>query len=143
MNTLTLETRSLMASNRRWKELSHELKRMISIRTLFAHRTAPLISGLDFDYWTLADNEPRGLDVASIPPALFLSRMTGPLLPLSPGGGQVAAETEDRIVLAHYCTYYLPDFGDAEYDRYQIDSDRTSGISLGRVAGTERWGHEA
>ena len=119
-----------MASNRRWKQLSPELKRMISIRTLFAHRTAPLISGLDFDCWTLADNEPRGLDVAAIPPALFLSRMTGP-------------ETEDRIVLAHYRAYYLPDFGDAEYDRYQIDSDRASGITLGRVAGTERWGHEA
>ena len=48
----------------------------------------------------------------------------------------------NRMVSTRCRHYDLPDFGDAEYDRYQIESDHASGITLGRVAGTERWGHE-
>ena len=40
-----------------------------------------------------------------------------------------------------YCLI-LDDFGDAEYDLYQIQSDYRSDIQLGRVFGTDRWGHD-
>ena len=38
--------------------------------------------------------------------------------------------------------YALQDFGDSSYDVYKIESDHASGIRLGRVEGTTRWGHE-
>ena len=47
-HTLTLETRAVKAASRQWKELSPEVQRMISMRTLFVHRTAPLIKDLVF-----------------------------------------------------------------------------------------------
>ena len=47
-HTLTLETRALKAASRQWKELSPEVQRMISMRTLFVHRTAPLIKDVEF-----------------------------------------------------------------------------------------------
>ena len=125
MNTLTLETRALKVACHRWKELPHEVQRMINLRTLFVSPTAPLIKGLEFNYWptvgAIGIYEPAKLRVAC---DLFLvnrfnSLMTRP---------------------TPYRHYTLSDFGDSEYDRYQIDSDRRSGISLGRVAGAERRG---
>ena len=47
-HTLTLETRALKAASRQWKELSPEIQRMINMRTLFVHRTAPLIQDVEF-----------------------------------------------------------------------------------------------
>ena len=38
-----------------------------------------------------------------------------------------------------YCLI-LEDFGDADYDLYQIQSDYRSDIQMGRVFGTDRWG---
>ena len=39
--------------------------------------------------------------------------------------------------------YGQPDFVDSEHDRYQVDSGQASGLQLGRVGGTVRWGHVA
>ena len=70
--TLTLETRALKAASRQWKELSPEMQRMISMWTLFAHRTAPLIKDLEF---TRLPETPRGmparLQVRAAPHARF------------------------------------------------------------------------
>ena len=127
--TLTLETRALKAASRQWKELSPEMQRMISMWTLFAHRTAPLIKDLTFTRLPETDNgvyRPARLQVRAAPHARFHKYLLGPAAYL-------------RLVPSLF--YTLSDFGDSEYDRYQIDSDQQSGITLGRVAGTERWGH--
>ena len=36
----------------------------------------------------------------------------------------------------------LENFGDADYDSHQIESDMHCNIELGRVLGTDRWGHD-
>ena len=46
------------------------------------------------------------------------------------------------IVRVRIRQYMLSSFGNSEYDRYQISSDLASGMVLGRVAGTEQWGHQ-
>ena len=125
--TLTLETRALKAASRQWKELSPEMQRMISMWTLFAHRTAPLIKDLEFTRLPESVYRPARLQVRAAPHARFRKYLLGPAAYL-------------RLVPSLF--YTLSDFGDSEYDRYQIDSDQASDIALGRVVGTERWGHE-
>ena len=137
--TLTLETRALKAASRQWKELSPEMQRMISMWTLFAHRTAPLIKDLEFTRLPETDNgvyRPVRLQVRAAPHARFRKFLwqTGTAY-----FGLASSPEYLRPVPSRF--YQLSDFGDSEYDRYQIDSDQQSGITLGRVAGTERWGH--
>lgn len=43
---------------------------------------------------------------------------------------------------SNICCLILEEFGDAEYDLYQIQSDFRSDIQLGRVFGTDRGGHD-
>ena len=128
-HTLTLETRALKAANRQWKELSPEVQRMINMRTLFVHRTAPLIKDLEFT--RLPEENHRGI---YWPARLRVTGATFLRQPVWTWRGRI-----ERIFLRDYM---FSDFGDAAYDRYQIGSDDASGIFLGRVAGTERRGHE-
>ena len=82
--TLTLETRALKAASRQWKELSPEMQRMISMWTLFAHRTAPLIKDLTFTRLPETDNGvywPARLQVRATLHARFLTYLWGPALP--------------------------------------------------------------
>ena len=136
-HTLTLETRALKAASRQWKELSPEMQRMISMWTLFAHRTAPLIKDLTFTRLPEDNGEflPARLEVRAAPHARFLVRVNR---------GNVVDVRNGPIYLGAVPSrfYQLSDFGDSEYDVYQIDSDHFSGITLGRVVGTEHWGHE-
>ena len=81
---------------------------------LFAHPASCLINALRFDYMP---EEERG-DVYK--PARLCVR---------------SREDGSRA-------YALQNFGDSSYDVYNIESDRASGIRLGRVEGTTRWGHE-
>ena len=157
--TLTLETRVLKAVRRQWEELSPEVTREISMRTRFAHRTAPLIKDLEFT--RLPQNPGRAyrparlhlgaathalflqhrLQVGAAPHALCLQHR----LRFKPSARflqHITATRPSRMVSMRCRHYDLPDFGNAEYDRYQIESDHASGITLGRVAGTERWGHQ-
>ena len=117
--TLTLETCALKATSRQWNRLSPEVQRMISMRTLFVHRTAPLIKDLTFQYLDIS------MHVVECPGAQYFTVID-----------------DGRCRRFRHRIFDLWDFGDTEYDRYQIDSDQQSGITLGRVAGTERWGHE-
>ena len=138
--TLTLETRALKAASRQWKKLSPEMQRMISMWTLFAHRTAPLIKDLEFTRLPETDNgvyRPARLQVRAAPHARFLTYLwrTGTAY-----FGLASSPEYLRPVPSRF--YQLSDFGDSEYDVYQIDSDQQSGITLGRVAGTEHWGYE-
>ena len=127
--TLTLETRALKAASRQWKELSPEVQRMISMRTLFVHQTAPLIKDLTFEYLEEETNQY----------GIYWPHRT---IVECPGTQYFTVIQFERC--RRFCgrIFYLWDFGDSEYDRYQIDSDDTGEIILGRVAGTERWGHE-
>ena len=133
MNTLTIESRALMVASRQWKELSPELQRDINIWTMFAHQTAPLIKALKFSR-LLHDLFVE--DNCYIPAHLRVEGFDEeddnyPMFLISP-----------RRSLREL-VFVLNDFGDAEYDRFQIDSDNASGITLGRVVGTGRWGHVA
>ena len=112
--TLTLETCALKATSRQWNRLSPEVQRMISMRTLFVHRTAHLIKDLTFQY----------LDVSFH-------------LVECPGTQYFTVIVQGRCKRFNHRLFDLWDFGNTEYDRYQIDSDQQSGITLGRVAGTE------
>ena len=49
---------------------------------------------------------------------------------------------DEVIYKSNICCFILEDFGDAEYDVYKIQSDYRSDIELGRVFGTDRWGHD-
>ena len=126
--TLTLETCALKATSRQWNRLSPEVQRMISMRTLFVHRTAPLIKDLKFT------RLPEARHPVYRPARL---RVTGATFLREP-----FLTWQGRVVRVFLRDFIFSDFGNAEYDRYQIDSDLASGIALGRVAGTERWGHE-
>ena len=98
--TLTLETCALKATNRQWNRLSPEVQRMINMRTLFVHRTAPLIKDLEFTRRPEAGNgayRRARLQVASSC-APFIRHLFW----------------THRIVLARCICYDLPDFGDAE-----------------------------
>ena len=48
---------------------------------------------------------------------------------------------DEVLYKSNICCFILEDFGDAEYDVYKIQSDYRSHIKLGRVFGTDRWGH--
>ena len=143
--TLTLETCALKATNRQWDRLSPEVQRMISMWTLFVNRTASLIKDLKFTRLPEADNgayRPARLQVGAAPHARFLQHR----LRFKPSAlflQHLTLTRPNRMVSTRCRHYDLPDFGDAEYDRYQIESDHASGITLGRVAGTERWGHQS
>ena len=143
--TLTLDTHALKAASRQWNRLSPEVQRMINMRTLFAHRTAPLIKDLKFTRLPEADNgayRPARLQVGAAPHALCLQHRLR-FKPTARFLQHLTSTQPNRMVSTHCRHYDLPDFGDAEYDRYQIESDHASGITLGgRVAGTERWGHQ-
>ena len=122
-NTLSVEARALKTASRRANSLSSEVAREIS-NCRFIHPTALLIKDLEFEYWgiVLAHN---GIYQAT------RLRIAGDLCLMS----YVPSPR-------NYRHYYLRDFSDAEYHRYQIDNDSASGILLGRVSGTEQWGHE-
>ena len=125
--TFTRETRALKAASRQWKELPPEMQRMISM--LFAHQTAALIKDLTFTRLPETDNGvylPARLEVRAAPHARFRKYLWQ---------SEYLRSVPSRF-------YQLSDFGDSEYDRYQIDSDHLSGITLGRVVGTVRWGHQ-
>ena len=49
---------------------------------------------------------------------------------------------DEVIYKSNICCFILEDFGDAEYDFHQIQSDYRSDIQMGRVFGTARWGHD-
>ena len=107
--------------------------------TLFAHRTAPLIKDLEFTRLPETDNgvyRPARLQVRAALHARFLTYLWGPALIV-----RRALASSPTYLRSSRC-YTLSDFGDSEYDRYQIDSDQASDIALGHVVGTERWGHE-
>ena len=126
--TLTLETRALKAASRQWKELSPEMQRMISMWTLFAHRTAPLIKDLTFTRLPETDNRfPYSLQVRAAPHARFRKF----LWPGYRGG-----DPPERLITVPFRCYDLIAFGDSDYDVYQIDSNHFSGITLGLVVGT-------
>ena len=114
------------------------------MRTRFVHRTAPLIGDLKFTRLPEADNgayRPARLQVGAAPHALFLQHR----LQIAPHAlflQHLTLTRPNRMVSTRCRHYDLPDFGDADYDGYQIESDHASGITLGRVAGTERWGHQ-
>ena len=126
--TLTLETRALKAASRQWKELSPEMQRMISMWTLFAHRTAPLIKDLTFEYLEEEANQY----------GIYWPHRT---VVECPGTQYFTVIQFEKCRRFRGRTFYSTNFGDSEYDRYQIDSDQASDIALGRVVGTERWGH--
>ena len=106
---------SLQNSNRQWKRLPPEVTRQIR-NWRFAHPTALMIKELRFT--RLPEQNPTGWGVYR--PARLQVEVSG----------------------SRTRRYRIADFGDAEYDRYQIDSDNASRIVLGRVTGTERWGHQ-
>ena len=143
--TLTVEARALKTTCRQWNRLSPEVQRLISSWTLFVHRTAHLIKDLEFTRLHEADNvlyRPARLHVGAAPHARFLQHC----LCFKPSAlflQHLTLTRPNRMVSTRCRHYDLPDFGDAEYDRYQIESDHASGITLGRVAGTERWGHQS
>ena len=129
--TLTLETRALKVVSRQWKELYPAVQRMISMRTLFVHRTAPLIKDLTFEYLEEETNQ-YGIywphrTVVECPGTQYFTVVL----------------YDERCMRSRGRTFYSTSFGDSKYDRYQIDSDIASSIDLGRVVGTGRWGHEA
>ena len=124
--TLTLETRALKAASRQWKELSPEMQRMISMWTLFAHRTAPLIKDLTFEYLEEEANQY----------GIYWPHRT---VVECPGTQYFTVIQFEKCRRFRGRTFYSTNFGDSEYDRYQIDSDRRSGISLGRVLRPRRW----
>ena len=95
---------------------------------MFVHKTAALIKSLEFTYVR------RGSYLQVVPTndnnVFWILRFW-------------TLHAECRCYdVAHFRRYDLDDFGNAHYDRYQIDSDSASGITLGRVEGTRRWGHE-
>ena len=140
--TLTLETCALKAASRQWNRLSPEVQRLISSWTLFVHRTAHLIKDLEFTRHNEADDvlcRPARLHARAAPYAYVLQFR----LVYKPSTQVIRMSTQRNQIVSLYSRHYdLPDFGHAEYDRYQIESDIASGIILGRVLGTERWGHE-
>ena len=127
--TLTLETCALKATSRQWNRLSPEVQRMINMRTLFVHRTAPVLKDLTFEYLEEGTNQY----------GVYWPHRTVVECPCTQYFTVIQFE---RCKSFRGRTYYSTNFGDSEYDRYQIESDDTSGITLGRVAGTERWGHQ-
>ena len=104
----------LMATGCKYHNIP-DLCRMID-SYLFAHPASCLVKALAFEYMP---EEERG-DVYK--PARLCVR--------SRGDGSYAR------------TFRLQDLGESSYDVYQIESDCASGIQLGRVGGTSRWGHE-
>ena len=126
---------ALKATNRQWhNHLPSEVSKEIG-RFRFSHPTAPLIKDL------LVTHSPEHDAYGVYMPARLQVEVSEIsevnswfLIPRRPLRG-AAYHVRER----HYA---LSDFGDATYDRYQIDSDNASGIVLGRVAGTERWGHQ-
>ena len=121
---------ALKTTNRKWSTLSPDVTRQIrNFRPI--HPTARLIK--DIEFARFPEGDPHG----AYHPSRLQFTSAGALLcrRLLPG--------HRHTVLVRRRHYTLSDFGDSEYDRYQIDSDRANGIRLGRAAGTERWGHEA
>ena len=133
---VTTPRTALKTTHRQWNELSPDVTRQIrNFRPI--HPTALLIKDLAFTRLP-EENPPGGV--------YWPAR----LLVASAGAPVIHVEFRRRLLGDPRHTwgdsrrhYTLSDFGDSEYDRYQIDSDRASGIRLGRVAGTERWGHNA
>ena len=123
---------ALKTTNRQWNKLPPDVTRQIrKFRPI--HPTALLVKDLEFTRIP-EENPPGGI--------YWPAR----LLVASPGANfsefrRSLLNDPRRTWDASHRHYTLSDFGDAEYDRYQIGSDWESGIRLGRVAGTERWGH--
>ena len=130
---MTTPLTALKTTNRQWNKLPPDVTRQIrNFRPI--HPTALLIKDLEFRYFP--EDRPPWLvpNCLQVTPACANSSKNIRILD--------SAWPYD-IFLDSSRQYTLSDFGDSEYDRYQIDSDRASGIRLGRVAGTERWGHNA
>ena len=126
---------ALQTSNRQWKRLPPELTRQIR-KWRFAHPTALMVKQLRFT--RLPEQNRTGGGVYDRA-CLWIEAMPqhSSFLQL------VGFENNVREVRVQDRRYFMDDFGGAGYDRYQIDSDRKSGIMLGRVLGTERWGDVA
>ena len=124
---------ALKTTNRQWNTLSPDVTRQIRhFRPI--HPTALLIKDLEFT--RLPETDPPG---GVYRPARLL------VASACANSSNIIRNLDSAwpydIFLDSSRQYTLSDFGDSEYDRYQIDSDRASGIRLGRAGGTERWGH--
>ena len=123
MCTLTRsnDTRALCAVSRNWSKLPPDVLKQLSA-TMFVHKTAVLMKSLKFTYvseitsWDMSRTS--YLRVFTTLPTSFLWEC-------------------DRDVIGRnpYRDYCLSKFGNSVRDRYQIDSDRGSGITLGRALG--------
>ena len=129
VNTLTLEARALKVASHQWNGLSPEVARDISLMTLIINPTALLIKDLTFEYLEEETNQY----------GIYWPHRT---VVECPGTQYFTVIQFEKCRRFRGRTFYSWNFGDSEYDRYQIDSDQASDIALGRVVGTERWGHE-
>ena len=119
--TRSNDTRALCAVSRSWAKLPPDVLKQLSA-TMFVHKSAVLMKSLKFTYvseitsWDMSRTS--YLRVCSTLPTSFLWAC-------------------DRDVSGRnpYRDYCLSKFGNSVRDRYQIDSDRGSGITLGRALG--------
>ena len=124
--TRSNDVRALCAVNRNWAEMHPDVLKQLSA-VMFVHKSAVLMKSLEFTYGRGRHNmffgcQPALRVVATSPNSVFLR------------GGPFFREYRVK-----YREFDLPDFGTSWYDRYQIRSDRASGITLGRTTGSLAW----